>query len=163
MILYNVPSRTSVNIQPETYAKLAEHENIVACKEANGDISAIAETARLCGDKLTIYSGNDDQVVPICALGGKGVISVLSNVAPRETSAMVHKWLEGDTAGSLALQMKYLPLIHALFCEVNPIPVKAAMAAMGCCENYVRLPLVPMTEAKRAAMLDIMKGLGLLK
>ncbi|MDD5831889.1 MAG: 4-hydroxy-tetrahydrodipicolinate synthase [Clostridiales bacterium] len=162
VILYNVPSRTGVNILPSTYAKLAEHENIVACKEANGDISSVAETARLCGDNLTIYSGNDDQVVPIMSLGGKGVISVLSNVAPADTALMCRKWLDGDVKGSMELQLKYLPLIKALFCEVNPIPVKAACAAMGFCEDFVRLPLVRMTDSNRESMLSIMRGLGII-
>jgi 4-hydroxy-tetrahydrodipicolinate synthase len=162
VILYNVPSRTGVNILPETYEKLSEHENIVACKEENGDITSVADPARLCGDNLTIYSGNDDQVVPIMSLGGKGVISVLANPCPAETSLMCHKWLDGDVKGSRELQLKYLPFIHALFCEVNPIPVKAAMAAMGYCEDYLRLPLVPMTDAKRENMLGIMRGLGLI-
>lgn len=162
VILYNVPSRTGVNILPSTYAKLAEHENIVACKEANGDISSVAETARLCGDNLTIYSGNDDQVVPIMSLGGKGVISVLSNVAPADTALMCRKWLDGDVKGSMELQLKYLPLIKALFCEVNPIPVKAACAAMGLCEDFVRLPLVRMTDSNRESMLSIMRGLGII-
>ena len=162
VILYNVPSRTGVNILPSTYAKLAEHENIVACKEANGDISSVAETARLCGDNLTIYSGNDDQVVPIMSLGGKGVISVLSNVAPADTALMCRKWLDGDVKGSMELQLKYLPLIKALFCEVNPIPVKAACAALGLCEDFVRLPLVRMTDSNRESMLSIMRGLGII-
>lgn len=163
IIIYNIPGRTGVNITPETLAKLAEHPNISGLKEANGDISSVAETARLAGDNLHIYSGNDDQIVPIMSLGGEGVISVLSNLCPAETVAMVQKWFDGDVKGSLELQLKYLPLIHALFSEVNPIPVKAAMAAMGYCENYLRLPLVPMSDAKRENLYSIMRGLGLIK
>ena len=162
LILYNVPSRTGVNILTSTYAKLAEHPMIAAIKEANGNISSVVETAALVGDKLDIYSGNDDQIVPIMACGGKGVISVLSDVVPKETSLMCHKFLEGDVAGAMELQKKYLPLINALFSEVNPIPVKAAMAEMGFCENYLRLPLVPMEEAHRAALVQCMKDVGVL-
>ena len=162
LILYNVPSRTGVNIAPATYAALADHPMIAAIKEASGNISAVVETAALVGDKLDIYSGNDDQIVPILSMGGAGVISVLSNVMPAETVAMCDKFFAGDVAGSAALQCKLLNLINALFCEVNPIPVKAAMAAMGFCENYLRLPLTPMEEDHEKAMLDIMKGLDLI-
>lgn len=162
LILYNVPSRTGVNIEPATYAKLADHPMIAAIKEANGNISKIVETAALVGDKLDIYSGNDDQIVPILACGGKGVISVLSNVCPAETSLMCKKFFDGDVAGAMEMQKKYLPLINALFCEVNPIPVKAAMAAMGWCENFVRLPLVPMSEGNREVLLNCMKEVGAL-
>ena len=161
IILYNVPSRTGVNIEPATCALLAKHPNIQAIKEASGNISKIVEIAALCGDELDIYSGNDDQIVPIMACGGLGVISVLSNVAPAETSAMCHKVLEGDVVGAMELQKKYLKLTNALFSEVNPIPVKAAMAAMGFCENYLRLPLVPMEEAHEAVLLDCMRNVGI--
>ena len=160
VILYNVPSRTGVGIEPATYAQLANVPNIVAIKEANGNISKIVETAALVGDQLDIYSGNDDQIVPIMACGGKGVISVLSNVLPKETSRMCHLVLEGKIAEAMELQKKYLPLCNALFCEVNPIPVKAAMAAMGMCENYLRLPLVPMEETHRQTLLQCMKDAG---
>ena len=162
IILYNVPSRTGVNIEPATYAALADHPNIVGIKEANGNISKIVETARLVGDKLAIYSGNDDQVVPILSMGGSGVISVLSNVMPAQTAMMCRKYFEGDVAGAAKLQMDYLPLINALFSEVNPIPVKAAMAAMGWCENYLRLPLTPMEDAHRQKLKAIMEGHGLI-
>ena len=162
IILYNVPSRTGVNIEPSTYAKLAEHPNIAAIKEANGNISKIAETAALVGDKLDIYSGNDDQVVPIMSLGGKGVISVLSNIMPAKTAEMCERFLKGDIEGSRALQLKLLPLINALFCEVNPIPVKAAMGAMGWCKNYVRLPLTPMEDAHWQKLCSLMAEQGLL-
>ena len=151
LILYNVPSRTA------TYGALAEHPNIVAIKEASGNISKIVETAALVGDKLDIYSGNDDQIIPIISCGGKGVISVLSNLLPGETSRMCRLALEGNIPEAMALQEKYLPLINALFCEVNPIPVKAAMAAMGFCENYLRLPLIPMEKAHEEVLLARMK------
>ncbi len=160
LILYNVPSRTGVNIEPATYAKLADHPNIAAIKEASGNISKIVETAALVGDKLDIYSGNDDQIVPILACGGKGVISVLSNVVPGETSLMCKKFFEGDVAGAMEMQKKYLPLTNALFSEVNPIPAKAAMAAMGFCEDYLRLPLVPMEDAHKAVLLQRMREIG---
>ena len=163
LILYNVPSRTGVNIEPATYAKLADHPNIAGIKEANGDISKIVTTAQLTHGRLDLYSGNDDQVIPILSVGGKGVISVLSNLLPRETSRMCHLYFEGKTAEAAALQFKYLPLIHALFSEVNPIPVKAAMHALGWCENFLRMPLTPMEEDHKAAMLGIMRELGLLK
>ena len=160
-ILYNVPSRTGCNLLPATCAALAEHPNIVAVKEASGNISQIAQIAALCGDKLDIYSGNDDQIVPVLALGGKGVISVLSNLLPGETSQLCHKFLEGDVAGSRAMQLQYLPLVDALFCEVNPIPAKAAMAAMGFCENYLRLPLCPMEEQNEKKLLQLMRENGI--
>ena len=162
IILYNVPSRTGCNILPATAAVLAEHPNIVAIKEASGNISQVAELAALTRGKLDIYSGNDDQIVPILALGGKGVISVLSNPMPRATSEMCHKFFAGDVEGRLKLQLDLLPLINALFCEVNPIPVKAAMAAMGFCENSVRLPLTVMEEAHEATLRSLMKAQGLL-
>ena len=148
MIVYNVPSRTGVGIEPATYAELAKHPRIAAIKEANGNMSKIVETAALLNGALDIYSGNDDQIVPILSMGGLGVISVLSNVAPRKTVEMCDRWFAGDVKGAAALQMEMLPLINALFCEVNPIPVKAAMAAMGFCENHLRLPLTPMSEEK---------------
>ena len=162
IILYNVPSRTGVNIEPETYARLAEHENIAAIKEASSDISKIATTAALTAGKLDLYSGNDDQTLPILSLGGQGVISVLSNLLPAETSRMCHLYLEGDTAGATALQLRYLPLIHALFSEVNPIPAKAAMSAMGFCENFLRMPLTPMEDAHKEKLLALMRAEGLL-
>ena len=163
IILYNVPSRTGCNILPATAAILAEHPNIVAIKEASGNISQIAELAALTRGKLDIYSGNDDQIVPILALGGKGVISVLSNPMPKETSELCHKFFAGDVEGSLKMQLDLLPFVNALFCEVNPIPVKAAMAAMGFCENSVRLPLTVMESAHEAEMLAIMRQWNLIK
>lgn len=162
LILYNVPSRTGVNIEPETYARLADHPNIAAIKEANSDISKIATTAQLTTGRLVLYSGNDDQTLPILSLGGKGVISVLSNLLPAETSKMCHLYLDGDTAAATALQLKYLPLIHALFSEVNPIPAKAAMSAMGWCQNFLRMPLTPMEDAHKEKLFALMKAEGLI-
>lgn len=162
IILYNVPSRTGVNIEPATYAALARHPNIVGIKEASGNFSKLAETVMLVGDTIDIYSGNDDQVVPLLSMGGSGVISVLSNVMPAATVEMCRKFFDGDVAGSAKMQCDLLPLINALFSEVNPIPVKAAMAAMGWCENIVRLPLTPMEEAHWAKLKGIMEGHGLI-
>ena len=161
MIVYNVPSRTGLNILPETYKELSYNEKIVAAKEANGNISAIAETIHLCGESLEIISGNDDQIVPVMALGGVGVISVLSNVVPKETHEMCRAMLEGRTKDAAALQLKYLPLINALFCETNPIPVKAAMAALGFCTDELRLPLCEISDSNRAKLLGLMKDAGL--
>ena len=162
MILYNVPSRTGVNIEPATYAAIADHPNIAAIKEAGGNISKIVETVALVGDKLDLYSGNDDQIVPIMACGGRGVISVLSNLLPRETSELCKRFLRGDVAGAMAMQTRYLPLVNALFCECNPIPAKAAMSAMGFCEDYLRLPLTPMEDAHREVLLALMRKEGLI-
>ena len=161
IILYNVPSRTGVNIEPATYAALADHPMIQGIKEANGQIDKITETMALCGDKLDLYSGNDDQIVPLMSVGGKGVISVLSNVLPKETSEMCHKFFNGDIKGAAEMQFKYFPLIKALFSEVNPIPAKAAMAAMGFCDDYVRLPLTCMEDATKAVLIDRMREAGL--
>ena len=162
LVLYNVPSRTGVAIQPATYAALAEHPMIAAIKEANGDISKIAETMALVGDKLDLYSGNDDQIVPVLSLGGKGVISVLSNLIPAETSQMVKKFMAGDVQGAAKMQLDYLELINTLFCEVNPIPVKAAMNEMGFCSNDIRLPLTEMEDGNRAKLVALMKKHGIL-
>lgn len=162
MILYNVPSRTDVNIAPETYLKLAEHLNIAAIKEANGDLSKIVSTMALVGDKLDLYSGNDDLIVPLLSLGGCGVISVLSNVMPAQTEQICSRFFSGDTQGSAKLQLELLPLIHALFSEVNPIPVKAAMHAMGFCEDFVRLPLTVMEAPHRAVLLSLLRQYGLI-
>ncbi len=162
IILYNVPSRTGCNIQPATCKILSEHENIVAIKEASGNISQVAEIANLVGDNMDIYSGNDDQIIPVLSLGGKGVISVLSNIMPKETSLMCHKYLDGDVKGALKMQLDYLPLINSLFTEVNPIPIKSAMAKMGWCENYLRLPLTPMESEHEKAMFEYMKEQNLI-
>ena len=161
VIVYNVPSRTGVSIEPSTYLALADHPNIVAIKEANGNISKIAETIALVGDKLDVYSGNDDQIVPIMSLGGKGVISVLSNVLPAKTVEICDKFFNGDVAGSCKLQLELLPLINSLFCEVNPIPVKAAMAHMGYTENVLRSPLYPMEQANEEKLLNNMRAQGI--
>ena len=161
IILYNVPSRTGVNIEPATYEALAEHPNIVGIKEANGNISKIVETVARVRGKLDLYSGNDDQITPLLALGGVGVISVLSNVIPRETVEICDRFFRGDTAGAAELQCKYHRLIDALFCEVNPIPVKAAMAALGYCKNYLRLPLTPMEDDHYQYLLSAMREQGL--
>ena len=161
-ILYNVPSRTGCNILPATAAALADHPNIVGIKEASGNISQIAELAALVGDKMDIYSGNDDQIVPVLSLGGKGVISVLSNVMPKETVDICRLFESGKIAESRELQLKLLPLINALFCEVNPIPVKAAMTAMGYCDNYVRLPLTPMESNNESKLLSLMREQNLI-
>ena len=160
VILYDVPSRTGTAIEPKTVAVLAEHPNIVGLKAASGNISKIAETIHLCGDKITVYSGNDDQVIPIMALGGKGCISVLSNVLPRESVAMCQKFFQGDVKAAAKMQLDYLPLINALFSEVNPIPVKAAMAKMGFCEDYLRMPLTPMEDAHREVLFAEMRKAG---
>ncbi len=161
IIVYNVPSRTGCNVLPQTCKVLAEHPNIAAIKAASGNISQIAETAALVKGKMDIYSGNDDQIVPIMSLGGIGVISVLSNVFPKETVAICDKFFAGDIAGSRDLQLHFLPMINALFCEVNPIPAKAAVSAMGYGENYLRLPLTPMEDANREKMLELMRAEGL--
>ncbi len=162
VILYNVPSRTGVNIEPETYLKLAEHPMITGIKEANGNISALAKTASLINGKLDIYSGNDDEIVPIMSLGGIGVISVLSNLMPRKTVEICESFAKGDVARARDLQLELLPLINALFSEVNPIPVKSAMAQMGFCENFVRLPLVKMSAEKEKVLVSLMKEQGLI-
>lgn len=160
-ILYNVPSRTGCNLLPGTVARLAEHPNIVAIKEASGNISQIAEVAALCGDKIDIYSGNDDQIVPIMSLGGIGVISVLSGIMPRETVEMCQSFFDGNIERARKLQLDLLPLINALFCEVNPIPVKAATAKLGFGENILRLPLTPMEDGNKEKLFAEMRNAGL--
>lgn len=162
IILYNVPSRTGVNILPETYAKLSEHPNIVATKEANGDISSIALTRSLCGDNLDIYSGNDDQIVPIMSLGGIGVISVLSNIAPKQTHKLCMDFLNGNCVSAGEQQVFYSQLIKALFSDVNPIPVKEAMNIMGMDVGKCRLPLVDMDEAARENLIKQLKNCNLI-
>lgn len=163
IIMYNVPGRTGTNIQPATAVKIAKSvDNIVAIKEASGDIGQVATLAALADGCLDIYSGNDDQVVPLLALGGKGVISVLSNVAPREIHDMVMKFLEGDVKGSLDIQLKYMDVIHNLFSEVNPIPAKRAVAEMGYCKNIVRRPLTEMEEDHAQVLIQSMKEAGIL-
>lgn len=161
-ILYNVPSRTGCNLTAASLKQLAKHPNINAVKEASGNISQVAEIAAACGQELNIYSGNDDQIVPLLALGGKGVISVLSNVAPRYTHDICAKWFAGDTAGSLAMQLAALPLCKALFADVNPIPVKWAMNRLGWHAGACRLPLVDPDEAVQAQLDSALRAFGLL-
>ena len=162
VIIYNVPSRTGLDIKPETYRELSKHPRIVAAKEANGNITSVARTSSLCGDDLILYSGNDDQTVPILSLGGCGVISVLSNIMPRAVHDMCNKFFEGDVAGSREMQLRLLPLIDALFCEVNPIPVKYAMNLMGFDVGECRMPLVPMSEKNAVLLKEEMKKAGLI-
>lgn len=161
VILYNIQSRTGVNIAPETMAYLAKNvENIVGVKEASGNISQIAKIAELCGESFDIYSGNDDQVVPLLSLGGKGVISVLSNIAPKDTHDIVAKFMDGDVKGSRELQLRALPLIEKLFCEVNPIPVKAAMNMLGWEVGPLRMPLSEMEEEHQKELKAAMDAFG---
>ena len=162
MILYSVQSRTGVNILPQTVAELRSvHENVVAVKEASGNISQVADIMQMTQGDIDVYSGNDDQIVPILSLGGKGVISVLSNVCPQETHDIVARFLDGDVAGSRELQLRALPLVHALFCEVNPIPVKTAMNLMGMAVGPLRLPMTPMEEANKERLIQAMKDFGI--
>lgn len=163
VIMYSVPSRTGVNITPETAKELSKIENIVALKEASGNISQVAKIAQLCGDDLDIYSGNDDQIVPVMSLGGIGVISVLANVAPKQTHDIVMKYLEGDVAGSLKMQLDCIELVEALFCEVNPIPVKEACNMLGFDVGPVRLPLYEMSDENKIRLKAALSGYGLLK
>ena len=163
VILYNVPSRTGCNLLPETVSVLADHPKICGIKEASGNMAQVMDLFATCGDRLDIYSGEDGMIQPIMAMGGMGCVSVLSNVMPKETVALADMMFAGDFAGAAALQCKLLPLVHSLFSEVNPIPVKAALSEMGFCENYVRLPLVPMTEKNKEIMLRHMQDLGVLK
>ena len=161
VILYNVPSRTGLNIAPATYLELSKVENIVATKEASGNISQIAEIANLCGDNLAIYSGNDDQVLPILSLGGFGVISVLSNIVPKDVHNMVKYFLDGNVKEATKLQIDTLKLTSALFSEVNPIPVKAACNMIGFNAGIPRLPLVEMTDAGKEKLKNEMINYGL--
>ena len=162
IILYNIAGRTGINIEPKTLLYLAENvENIVAVKEASGNISQIADIAAMCKGKLDIYSGNDDQITPIMALGGIGVISVLSNIAPKYTHDLAMSYLEGDVQKSCEMQLKALPLVRALFCEVNPIPVKAAMNLMGKEVGPLRMPLTEMEEAHKETLKKAMIDFGL--
>ena len=162
MILYNVPSRTGVNILPETYVELAKHPRIVAAKEASGDLSQVAKIKALCGDNLDIYSGNDDQIVPILSLGGKGVISVLSNVMPKEAHEICSLYFEGKIEESAKMQTDYLELINNLFIEVNPIPVKTALGLMGYNVGNLRMPLFAMEGKNLETLKDSLKEYGLI-
>ena len=161
ILLYNVPSRTGVDIKPETVAALSKHPNIVAVKEANGNISSAAQVAALCD--IDIYSGNDDQIVPLLSLGGKGVISVMANVEPRRTHDIVAKWMAGDVEGSRALQLELLELASAMFMDVNPIPVKEAMNLMGLDVGECRLPLYGMDDAAKSKLASVLRKYRLMK
>lgn len=163
VILYNVPSRTGCNITLPVYKELCKHENIVAAKEASGKLSAVAQLAAECGDYLDIYSGNDDQITPILSLGGKGVISVFSNIMPAKAHELCQAWFDGDTNKSTQIQLEYLKLMNALFMEVNPVPVKTACAMLGMCSDEMRLPLCEMEEHNRAALEGILRQYSLLK
>ena len=162
-IIYNVPSRTGVNLQPATLAELAKLPNVNAVKEASGNISQVADVAALCGEELNIYSGNDDQIVPILSLGGKGVISVVSNVKPELVHNCCKAWFDGDTAKARALQLEMLPLCDALFCEVNPIPVKYAMNVLGWEAGECRLPLVEPSDAHKEQIEQALQAAGVIK
>ncbi len=162
IILYNVPGRTGVNITPETCKKLSEHKNIVALKEASGNISQVAKIIALCGENLDVYSGNDDMIVPIMSLGGKGVISVLSNVLPEETHLMAQHCLDGNYAEATKLQIDYLEFINALFTDVNPVPVKEAMNIMGMNAGECRMPLYKMSDEGRNALEAVIKKYNLI-
>ncbi len=162
VILYNVPSRTGVSIKPETYAELARHPLIVAAKEASGNLSDAARTAALCGEELTLYSGNDDQVLPLLALGAKGVISVLANVAPAAVHELCQSYLDGDVVRSRELQLCWLPLIEALFCDVSPMPVKEALNLLGIDAGPCRLPLTELGEEKKHRVKEALRACGLL-
>lgn len=161
LIAYHVPSRTGCKMTPAACKRLADHPRIVGLKDAAGDLSFTARTAALCGASLPLYSGNDDQTLPILSMGGLGVISVVSNLCPEAMTRLCRLWREGKTHEARALQLSLIPLCDALFCEVNPIPVKAACAAMGLCENFVRLPLTPMEEDHRQNLLRLMRKAGL--
>ncbi len=160
MILYNVPSRTGISIRPETYAELAKHPNIVATKEANGDLSAIAKTIALCGDDLGVYSGNDDQTIPILSVGGLGVISVFANVCPYESYEISEKFFAGDINTARELFLRSNELMEALFCDVNPIPVKEAMNQLGFSCGSCRLPLVPLSAENKDKLVTAMRKFG---
>lgn len=157
IILYNVPSRTGVNIKPETYLELSKHPNICAAKEASGDISAVAKIRALCGDNLAIYSGNDDQIVPMLSLGALGVISVFSNICPRECHNMIKEFFSGNAELSSKTQIRYLDLMNAMFCDVNPTPVKAALNMMGFDCGDCRMPLYKLSDENYRNLQSIMK------
>ncbi|MBR4319054.1 MAG: 4-hydroxy-tetrahydrodipicolinate synthase, partial [Oscillospiraceae bacterium] len=161
IILYNIPGRTGMNITVETMEKLAHHKNIVALKEASGNISYVAQIAAACGDLIDIYSGNDDMIVPIMSLGGKGVISVLSNILPKETHEITQLCLDNNFKKAGELQLKYLELINSLFCEVNPIPIKEAMNQLGMPAGACRMPLTKMSADNLARLISAMQRLGM--
>lgn len=162
IILYNVPSRTGVNISPETCFELSKIDNIVAIKEASGNISQVAQIAHLCGDNLAIYSGNDDQTLPIMSLGGLGVISVLSNIAPKQCVALTRNFLDGNFEKAREIQLEYLDLINTLFCEVNPIPVKSALNIIGYNFGTPRLPLIEMSNENKEKLAKLLNKHGLI-
>ena len=161
VIMYNVPGRTGCNLLPKTVAKLAEHPNIVGIKEATGNMAQMVEIMHLCGDKLDVYSGEDALTVPMLAMGGAGTISVISNIAPKEAVAMTDAFFAGDIAKAAKMQCDLLPLVNACFCEVNPIPAKAGVSAMGFGEEHLRLPLTPMEDQNRAVLYAEMRKLGI--
>ena len=162
IVLYNVPVRTSLNMLPKTVFELSKIPNIAAVKEASGDIVQIAQILELCGDNITVYSGNDDHVVPVLSLGGKGVISTIANIAPQQMHDMVYKYLDGDVKGSAKMQLEMLPLIRALFTDVNPMPVKAALNIMGFDEGACRRPLTSIDDSLKDELTNQMKRYGLL-
>ena len=161
VIMYNVPGRTGCNMLPKTVAKLAEHPNIVGIKEATGNMAQMVEIMHLCGDKIDVYSGEDALTVPMLAMGGAGTISVISNIAPKESVAMTDAFFAGDLATAARMQCDLLPLVNACFCEVNPIPAKAGVSAMGFGEEHLRLPLTPMEDEHRAVLFAEMRKLGI--
>ena len=161
-ILYNVPGRTGVNMLPETVARLAEHDNIVAIKEASGSLQQASEVLELCGDKLNVLSGDDFITFPIMACGGKGVISVVANIMPREVASLVDSFFAGNMEEARRLHLKLLKISNAMFIETNPGPVKTAVALMGKCSDEVRLPLAPMNEVNRGKLVSVMKEYGLI-
>lgn len=163
IILYNVPGRTGINIEASTIAALSAHPNICGVKEASGNISQCADIARLCPDDFQMWSGNDDMIVPLMSLGGSGVISVIANIMPKETSEIVHTYLNGDTKGALAMQLGMNALVHQLFVETNPIPVKKAMSLMDLCGGTMRLPLIEIQPKNEATLVAEMKNIGLLE
>ena len=163
VILYNVPSRTGCNMLPDTVARLADHEKICGVKEASGNMAQVVEILAKCGDKIDLYSGEDALTVPMMSMGGMGCISVLSNVMPKESAEMANKFFAGNIAGAAELQKRTLGLVNALFCEVNPIPAKAAVAAMGFGQEHLRLPLTPMEPQNRERLFNEMRRLGVLK
>ncbi len=163
VILYNVPSRTGLNMEPATLAEISKHDQVIAMKEASGDMIRLADMIRLCEGRIGFYSGSDEVAVPLMSLGGIGVISVVSNLAPDLTSRMTDLMLTGEMKSAAELQLKLMPLIHALFLEVSPIPVKAGLSMMGLCRDVLRLPLISMSEKNRAVLKDEMEKLELLK